>query len=187
MGRSLGPVLAYIIMTECEKVIVEKLMKEKVIMFYNRYVDDTLLVIKKRDINDLLNQFNSFDKNLKFTIDTFESSVPHFLDIEMCPNGPGIYHKPIQTGQYVHITSYALWRWKTSWIHSLVIRAKKTCSANYFNNEIQPIKIYAAWNGYPRNIVKYLIKHALRNNNMFNENEIDDTVRFILKSNILEK
>ena len=32
MGRSLGPVLANIIMTECEKVIVETLMKEKVIV-----------------------------------------------------------------------------------------------------------------------------------------------------------
>ena len=31
MGRSLGPVLANIIMIDCEKVIVDKLMKEKVI------------------------------------------------------------------------------------------------------------------------------------------------------------
>ena len=69
MGGSLGPVLANIIMTESEKVIAEKLMKEKVIMFYIRYVEDTLLVIKKRDISYVLNQFNSFDKNLKFTID----------------------------------------------------------------------------------------------------------------------
>ena len=46
MGGLLGPVLANIIMTECEKIIVEKLMQEKVIMFYTRYVDDTLLVIK---------------------------------------------------------------------------------------------------------------------------------------------
>ena len=55
MGRSLGPVLANILMTECEKVIVDKLMKEKVVMFYTRYVGDTLLIIKKRDINYVLN------------------------------------------------------------------------------------------------------------------------------------
>ena len=66
MGASLGPVLANIIMTECKKVILHKLMKEKVIMFYTRYVDDTLLIIKKRYINYVLNQLNSFDKNLKF-------------------------------------------------------------------------------------------------------------------------
>ena len=180
MGGSLGPVLANIIMTECKKVIVDKLMKEKVIMFYTRYVDDTLLIIKKRDINYVLNQFNSFDKNLKFTIDTFENSVPHFLDIEI---GLGIYHKHTQTGQYVHITSYTLWRWKTSWIHSLVIRAKKICSANYFNNEVQLIKRYAAWNGYPRNVVNGIVKHTLRNNdnnNTFNDNDIDVAVRIYI-------
>ena len=158
MGGSLGLVLANITMTECEKVIVEKLMKEKVIMFYIRCVDETLLVIKKRDINYVSNQFNSIDKNLKFNIDTFENSVPHFLDIEICPNEFGIYHKHTQTGQYVHITSYTLWRRKTSWIRSLVIRAKKICSANYFRNEIQLIKRYAAWDGYPRNVVNYIIK-----------------------------
>ena len=159
-------------------------MKEKVILFCTRYVDDTLLVIKKRDINYVLNQFNSFDKNLKFAIYTFEKSVPKFLDIEICPNGLGIYHKHTQTGQYVHITSYILWRWKTSWIRSLVIRAKKICSANYFNNEIQLIKRYAAWNGYPQNVVNYIIKHTLYNNdnnNMFNDNEIDDAVRIYIK------
>ena len=65
-------------MTECKKFIVDKLIKEKVIMFYTRYVDDTLLIIRKKNINYVLNQFNNFDKNLKFTIDTFEKSVPHF-------------------------------------------------------------------------------------------------------------
>ena len=65
-------------MTECEKFIVDKLIKEKVIMFYTRYVDDTLLIIRKKNINYVLNQFNNFDKNLKFIIDTFEKSVPHF-------------------------------------------------------------------------------------------------------------
>ena len=98
---------------------------------------------------------------MKFTIYTFENSVPHF---EICPNGLGIYHKHAQTGQYVHITSYTSWRWKTSWICSLVIRAKKICSANYFNNKIQLIKRYAAWNGYPQNDVNGIIKHTLCNN-----------------------
>ena len=56
---------------------------------------------------------------------TFENSVPHFLDTEICPNGLGIYHKHTKTGQYVHIISYTLWRWKTSWICSLVIELRK--------------------------------------------------------------
>ena len=83
MGGSLGPVLANIIMTECKKVIVDKLAKEKVTMYFTRYVDDTFLIIKNRDINYVLNQFNRFDEKLKFTIDTFENSFQHFLLIEI--------------------------------------------------------------------------------------------------------
>ena len=176
-------------------------MKEKVIMFYTRYVDDTLLITKKKDTNYVLNQFNNFNKNLKFTIDTSENSAPHFLDIAICPNGLDIYYKHTQTGEYVHVictsyggtryiyeyvppmhyvqgicTSYALCTWKTSWIHSLLIRAKKICSTNQFNNKIQLINRYAAWNCYPRNVVNGIIKYALRkndNNNTFNDNDID--------------
>ena len=77
-------------------------------MFYTRYVDDTLLIMKKRDIDYVLNQFNCFDKNLKFTIDTFENSVPRSLHIKICPNGCGAHHKPTETCQYVLITSYTL-------------------------------------------------------------------------------
>ena len=86
MGASLGRVLANLIMTECEKVIVDNLMKEGTIKFYIPYVDDTLLLVKRQDIDKLLKAFNGFDKNLKFTVDRFENKTPHFLDLEKCPN-----------------------------------------------------------------------------------------------------
>ena len=47
MGGSLGPVLANIIMTEFEKVVVENLIKTDIVKLYARYVDETLLVMKK--------------------------------------------------------------------------------------------------------------------------------------------
>ena len=140
MGGSLGPVLANIIMTQCEKVIVDKLIEDGIIKFYIRYVDDTILVIERTDISCVLNKFNSFHDNFKFTIDTFENCVPYFLDIEICPNGFGIYHKHTQTGQYVNFDSFTLWKWKVSWIRSLVTRAKLICSKNYLGKEIQLIK-----------------------------------------------
>ena len=41
MGASLGPVMANIIMTECEKLIVVNLVKEGTIKFYVLYVYGT--------------------------------------------------------------------------------------------------------------------------------------------------
>ena len=64
MGSALGPVLANIILSEFEKLIVSDLIKSGVIRFYRRYVDDTLVLIKPSDIPAVLDKFNSFDKNL---------------------------------------------------------------------------------------------------------------------------
>ena len=46
MGSSLGPVLANVIMTELERLVVDKLIKDGLIKFYIRYVDDTLVLAK---------------------------------------------------------------------------------------------------------------------------------------------
>ena len=137
---SLGLELANIIMTECKKVIVDKLAEDGIIKFYVRYVDDTLVVIKGTDISCVLNKLNSFDDNLKFRIDTFENCVAHFLDIEICPNRLDIYHKHAQTGQYINFDSFTLWKRKVSWIRSLVTGAKRICSENYLDKKIKLIK-----------------------------------------------
>ena len=50
-------------------------------------------------------------------------------------------------------------------------------------NFLDPLKTYAAWNGYPRNVVNGIIKHVLPNNdnnNTYNDNEIDD-IRIYIK------
>ena len=83
MGSPLAPVLANIIMIELEKIVVQKLTTSGMIKFYCRYVDNTLLLVKPTDVLHIHNLFNKFDKNLYYTVDRFESKVPHFLDIKI--------------------------------------------------------------------------------------------------------
>ena len=64
MGSSLGPVIANIIMTELEKVIVEPLITSGNIKFYTRHVDVTLLLAKEEDIMFVFDKFSLFHKNL---------------------------------------------------------------------------------------------------------------------------
>ena len=47
MGSCLGPVLANIVMTELETVIVDKLFAANLSTFHIRYVDDNLALIKE--------------------------------------------------------------------------------------------------------------------------------------------
>ena len=121
MGNCLAPVLANIILTEFEKEIVEGLVQCGTIKFYRRYVDDTLVLVKPYNIPAILKKFNNFDKNLNFTVDTFEEGIVHFLDLEISQSGIDIFHKPTHTGQYTNFNSFEPWSRKTAWIKSLFV------------------------------------------------------------------
>ena len=136
MRASLRPVLASIIMTEFEKVIADNLVKQGTIKFYIRYVDDTLLLVKHQNIDKLLKAFNGLEKNLKFTNDRFENEIPHFLHLEICPNGLSIFRKNTNNGQYIIIGSFILCKQNTAWINSLADRAKNVCSKENFPKEL---------------------------------------------------
>ena len=104
------------------------MIETSVLKFYCRYVDDTLVMIKKDKIQHVLNSFNSFDKNLRFTVDTFDDGNIHFLDIKILNNGEtDIYIKDTNTGLYVQYHSYKHWNTKTAWVCSLYNRAQKIC------------------------------------------------------------
>ena len=81
IGSSLAQVLANIILTEFEKVVVTPLMKSRILKFYCRYVDDTLVLVKEDQIDKILKAFNSFHNNLRFTVDKFENEDVHLLDL----------------------------------------------------------------------------------------------------------
>ena len=104
MGSCLAPVLANIILTEFEKLIVGDLVNSGILKFYRRYVDDTLVLMKVSDIPFVLNKFNSFDKNLNFTVNTFDSGKVHFLDLEISQSGINIYRKNIHLNRFTHIS-----------------------------------------------------------------------------------
>ena len=114
MDSCLAPVLANIILTEFEIVIVDDLINTGIIAFYRHYVDDTLVLIKPKDIPFVLNKFNSFDKNLKFTVDNFENGKIHFLDLEISDSGIDILRKSTHTGRYTRFDSFKPWSRKTA-------------------------------------------------------------------------
>ena len=43
-----------------------------------QYVDNTLLLDKDEDIDPILQEVNSYDKNIKFTVDRFINEKVHF-------------------------------------------------------------------------------------------------------------
>ena len=131
MGSSFAPVLAAIVLTEFEKVVVTPLTKSGILKFYCRYVDDTLVLIKEDQIEKILKTFNSFHNNLRFAVDKFENENVSFLDLRIMNNGEiNIYVKETNSGLYINYNSYEPWQTKTAWIRALFDRAPKICNNN---------------------------------------------------------
>ena len=172
MGSSMGPLLANIIMTELENTVIKKLVDDGTIKFYGRYVDDTLVVVKPDDISKIHDELNKFDKNIQFTVDTFENETPHFLDIEISPDGLSIFRKDTNTGQYTNFNSYTCWNHKSAWIRSLVVRAYRICSKNKLKRELFNIRRFASWNSFPLFTCNRLIEKTL---SKLDKNDESDT------------
>ena len=129
MGSPLGLVLVNIIMTELESTVIKELVDKSLVKLYLRYIDDTLLLVKDEDINLIHKRLNSFDKSIKFTVDTFPDGNVHFLDIKIDKNHTDIYYKETHTGQYTSFHCQTPWNLKTAWIKALFHRANKICSS----------------------------------------------------------
>ena len=124
-------------------------------------VDDTLVLIKEDRIDEVLAAFNSFDRNLQFTVDKFDDGLVHFLDLnyDVTTGEIDVYSKPTNTGQYSHESSYAPWNYKISWAKALYDRAKRICSTeSRFKGQRRRIEDILSWNGFPKFSRKKILK-----------------------------
>ena len=96
-----------------------------------------------------------------FTVDMFKDKVPHFLDLELSPDGTSIFRKDTNTGLYVNFTSFVPWTYRISWIRSLVTRASHICAPNKLSSEINTIKKFASWNDFPKSVVNSISNKTL--------------------------
>ena len=133
-------------MTECEKGIVNLLIENNIVKFYIKYLDDTLLVLRKKDID--------INKNLQSVL--LKVECPIFSTLEFVPMDLVYIIKiPKLVNTEILITS---------WIISFTIRTKQMCWRNYLHQEINLIKNYASWNAFPKRIANSTTKQASQTN-----------------------
>ena len=81
MGHPLSPNLSDIVMEDLETECIKRSNVKP--MFYFCYVDDILLCIPSNSIDHTLNTFNTYDKNLQFTVETAINNSISFLDVKI--------------------------------------------------------------------------------------------------------
>ena len=91
MGSPLGPVLANIFMVDLERNIIPTLSSD--ILLWKRYVDDTICFIKLTSINKVLGTLNSYQTNIKFTIEIETENKTSFVDVLLIRNNSLISNK----------------------------------------------------------------------------------------------
>ena len=155
MGSPLGPLMANVIMTELERVVVKDLFNKEYLKFYIRYTDETLVLMKKSHVLIVLEALNGFHKNLSFTVDTFEDKKVHFLDRLIDRNTTDKFYKDTYNGQYINYKSFMAWKLKTSWVKPPYFQASKICSSKrLLKNQIELIEQSMLPNDFPKYIHK---------------------------------
>ena len=101
--------------------------------FWCRYVDDTFVIHKEANKQGFLQQINSVDPAIKFTVEDKEDGSIPFLDTTVKPEVNGslsitVYRKPTHTDQYLQWDSHHNLSAKFSVINTLSHRAKTVCS-----------------------------------------------------------
>ena len=74
MGSSISASISTIYVNLMEQITIKSYLSSGRLISYHRYADDCILIIRKNSIRSFLNDINSYDKGLKFTIEFMSSS-----------------------------------------------------------------------------------------------------------------
>ena len=129
MGSPISNLFANIVMEDLETECLTLLKNNHncIPKKYFRYVDDTFLIVDKNSINLIVNVFNSYDMNLKFTHEIENDKKISFLDVMVINDNNKIitdwYQKSVYSGRIIHFLSSHPTYQKKNIIYNLVDRA----------------------------------------------------------------
>ena len=83
MGSKLSGFFSNLFLNELEISVIPEYYKNKKLLFFGRYVDDIIMVVKKGCYQEIHNKFNEYSENLKFTAEKMQDNKLNFLDITL--------------------------------------------------------------------------------------------------------
>ena len=150
MGSPVSPILANLIMEDIEnKAMTEFHHPPKV---WKHYVDDTFVVIKRKDLQQFFKFLNSIERTVQCTQEIENDGVMAFLDVKLTRESTGyldytVYSKPTHIDRYLNFRSDHPLQHKKAVIKTLLCR-EKLLTSNETNYQEGMDRIQLA-NGYP--------------------------------------
>ncbi|CAB0039741.1 unnamed protein product [Trichogramma brassicae] len=167
MGSPISQLFADVVMDDLETFCLSELKKHQCNpIFYFRYVDDTVICVKREHIDLVLKTFNVYDKNLQFTHEIEKDGALNFLDISLIRDGSGLitdwYRKPTNTTRILAFDSRHTAQQKKNIVFNLVDRAVLLADHRFHNKNLIYVKNILRLNGYPEKFSNENISLRLR-------------------------
>ncbi|XP_073827824.1 uncharacterized protein, partial [Musca autumnalis] len=182
MGSPASPVIADIVMEKLLDTCINKLTTKPA--FLSKYVDDLFVVIKESAIDETLQSFNSYHKNIKFTIEMENDNKLPYLDTMVIRNNKELkmnwYMKPTASGRIINFLSKHPKRIIINTAKNLIYRVLTISDEEFHQENILKIKNILHKNSFPRNLINNLIKEYTQR--APNEQNIEEKTKKIYKS-----
>ncbi|XP_023218433.1 uncharacterized protein LOC111620682 isoform X1 [Centruroides sculpturatus] len=168
MGTCIGPRLAEIFMIDIDKKITDI----KGIIFYNRYVDDCIILFDSRKTNEekILKQANSIETNIQFEAETECNNSLNYLDITINRTDNKLefrkFIKPMQIPKVLNYKTNVPQAMKFN-IFKMYIEKIKNRTSKLENQEMEiehVIKMFLL-NSYPKKILEKWLNWTNNNDN----------------------
>lgn len=160
MGAPLSAVIANLVLEDLELKCIKECGTS--IYFYQRYVDDILAIVPENKFQTILETFNQYNENIKFTIEEEINNEITFLDMKITRKNNKLTTewttKKTWSGRYLNYHSHTPIAFKKNVIQNLTDRAiKLTCVENR-ETTLKNVQEIMERNGYPRKLVNNVIK-----------------------------
>lgn len=161
MGSPLSPILAKILMNNILAKIIPNLVTPK---FIALYVDDSLWLLKKNEINKVLSGLNNYHHRIKFTHEIETNNSISFLDITIIRLGDEIvtnwYKKPFASSRLLNFYSLHESSCIIQTAIAYVEMIKKLSHPMYFLENKDMVENILRLNSFPETIIMNIMhKH----------------------------
>lgn len=165
---------------------------------WHRYVDDIFTIMKRHEVQPVLNILNAQYESIKFTVEVEENQSLSFLDLRLTREDNkiefGIFRKASTTERYITSDSYCSFSTKMAAFNSMIYRmCRLPLSTQNYMMELKYIKRIAYINGYNEDIVEAMVlKHTRKirreqHSTMFSTEKSVKRVSFVFAAPLTNK
>lgn len=162
IGGCCSSTFSEIVMRQLETSILSKLH----VTFYQRYVDDTIIVVENNLIEPLMNAFNNYHPTIQFTIERESNRTINFLDVTIIRTDNSFetnwYTKPSYAGIILNYESNHPYPMKKAIISNLIYKMIKLSDKKFYNSNLEKIQQLLLNNAYPLSFIQKHVKLSLK-------------------------